>query len=110
MRWRPVSDLPTEIVAGMTPILSKFGITIPDRQGRVMVAIGEIIRDMNAQPIRNQKDAKRVSHKYIHKISVVLHTYGITDEKQRQKCTYEIWQFIDDLAQQVIGEEKERLK
>jgi hypothetical protein len=103
-------ELPQEIVAGMTPILSKYGITIPDRQGKVMVAIGEILRDMNAQPIRNTKDAKRVSWKYIHKISQVLHAYGITDEKQRQKCTYEIWQFIDELAQGLMGEEKEQLK
>jgi len=103
-------DLPDEIVSGMTPILAKYGITIPDWQGKVMVAIGEILRDMNAQPIRNTKDAKRVSWKYIRKISQVLHTYGITDEKQRQKCTYEIWQFIDELAQGLMGEEKERLK
>ena len=105
-----MSDLPQEIVAGMTPILSRFGIRDQSNQGRVMVAIGEIIREMNSKPIRSQKEAWVISHKYIRKISIVLNTYGITDEKDRQKCTYEIWQFIDDLAQKVIGEEKERLK
>jgi hypothetical protein len=94
-----MTDLPDEIVAGMTPILSRFGINDQSNQGRVMVAIGEILREMNSKPIRSQKEAKRIAHKYIHKISIVLNTYGITDEKDRQKCTYEIWQFIDELAQ-----------
>lgn len=83
----------------MKPILSKYGITIEDRQGRVMVGIGDVLRDMNAKPVRSTKEAKKISHVAIRKISVLLYTYGINDEKQRQKCTFEIWSFIDELAQ-----------
>ena len=92
-------SLPNEIVAGMKPILSKYGIVVEDRQGRVMVGIGEILRDMNSKEVRSQKEARKIANKAIRKISVLLYTYGVNDEKSRQKCTYEIWDFIDNLAQ-----------
>jgi hypothetical protein len=105
-----MKELPDEIVDGMTPILARFGINDQSNQGRVIVKIGKIIRGMNRQKITSSEDAANHITDTIRKMSVVLNTYGITNEKDRQKCTYEIWQFIDDLAQKVIGEEKERLK
>ena len=101
-----MTDLPKEVVAGMQPILTKYGITDQTTQGRCMVSLGQMFQAINAKPVTRPKEVKKMAHKMMYQTSRILNQYGITDKIQQAKCAQEILEFVSELAKQLTEEMK----
>jgi hypothetical protein len=106
-----MTALPDEIVAGMTPILAKYGIAEKTEQGKVMVAIGHILRRSDMDGLARKKyDMRDWTFKVGTQIMGILSKHGVRNLEQRMQCSKEILEFIAKLVHDAAGEEKERLK
>ena len=104
------AELPQQIVGGMTPILSKYGITEQTQQGRVMIAMGVVFREVNAsigkriQKIDDPHFQKQFANLMLKRTMHVLKDHGLTEPIPRANCAKEIIEFVAAL----IGQEMKK--
>jgi hypothetical protein len=104
-----LQELPKEITEGMTPILSKYGITTSRDQGECMVAIGRIFQRSDIDGLARKKySIKDWTFKVSEKImDLLLVEYNMPLE-QRAECTKEIMSFVANLFKKVADGQSRR--
>jgi hypothetical protein len=100
------AELPDQIVAGCSPILAKYGVTDKPTQGRVLVEMGKVFREVNSHDVTVARNQKKFANKVFHRTLRILEvTGGIKDMLQRGNCAKELLEWVAELIRQEMSKE-----